>query len=72
MSSHNPKRPRDPNQLAKFIINTATGQPTDDTRGLQEVDRSKVKGGEARAAKLSSSRRSDIARQAAKARWTKG
>jgi hypothetical protein len=72
-----PKRPRDPNQLAKSIIDIATGQKPDrdPTPEEQGKDPAAValgkKGGSARADKLSPSHRSKIAAKAAKARWTK-
>lgn len=69
-----PKRPRDINQLAKQIVDEATGQaePVEDTRDPLAVElgrRGGLKGGKARAAKLSSERRSEIAKKAAEARW---
>ncbi|HYN50779.1 MAG TPA: hypothetical protein VES62_07620 [Thermoleophilaceae bacterium] len=69
------KRPRDVNQLAKQIVDEATGQADPlppDTRDPLAVElgrRGGLKGGKARAAKLSPEQRSDIARRAAKARW---
>lgn len=72
-------RPRDPNQLAKLIADIATGDKadplvTDDGRDLAAVllgRRGGLKGGKARAARLSADRRSEIARAAAQARWGK-
>ncbi|MEA2889171.1 MAG: hypothetical protein QOD11_3531 [Bradyrhizobium sp.] len=72
-----PKRPRDPNQLAKSIIDIATGQkpdrdPTPEEQGKDPAAVSMGKrGGTARADKLSPSHRSKIAAKAAKARWAK-
>jgi hypothetical protein len=69
-----PKRPRDPNQLAKLIVDIATGE-TEDTVSEQKRNPPKrgrlggLKGGKSRAAKLTSNRRSVIARKAANARW---
>lgn len=68
-----PKRPRDPNQLAKMIVDIATGE-MDDTvseskRNLSPKRKAGIKGGKARAAKLTPSRRSAIARKAADSRW---
>lgn len=63
-----PKRPRDANQLAKFIVDVATGdEPAyePDTSGQREGG---VKGGKARADKLSPEERSEIAKKAAMAR----
>jgi hypothetical protein len=69
-----PKRPRDVNQLAKSIVDEATGQaePAEDTRDPLAVElgrRGGLKGGKARAEKLTPERRSEIAKAAAKARW---
>jgi hypothetical protein len=74
-----PKRPRDTNQLAWQIVQEATGQvaatpAVADTRNAAAVALSKLgaaKGGKARAANLSSKRRKEIAKRAARARWKK-
>ena len=68
------KRPNDPNQLAKLISDIATGQvpPNADGKNPFAVAlgrRGGLVGGHARAASLSASKRSSIARAAAKARW---
>jgi hypothetical protein len=75
MTDKHPKRPRDPNQLAKSIIDIATGQkpdrdPTPDEHGKDPaaVARGRI-GGEVRAAKLDKGRRVEIAKKAAKTRW---
>jgi hypothetical protein len=71
-----PKRPRDPNQLAKSIIDIATGQKPDrdPTPEEQGKDPAAVamgkKGGKARAAGLSAEQRSEIAKKAAAKRWS--
>lgn len=73
-------RPRDPNQLAKLIIDIATGQvedkpeprPEDATKDPAAVSlgrRGGLKGGKARAAKLSPEQRREIAKRAAAKRW---
>lgn len=74
----NPKRPRDPNQLAKMIADIATGEvtetKTDDGKDPAAVALGRkggLKGGEARANKLTAEKRSEIAKKAAKARWEK-
>ena len=75
--SSNPKRPRDVNQLAKSIVEQATGEtpavePVDDGKNAAAVALGRLgglKGGKARAAKLSKKRRSEIAQNAANARW---
>lgn len=76
--SKHPRRPRDPNQLAKLIADIATGQAEDlvldDGRDLAAVmlgRRGGLKGGPARAARLSPKERSSIAAKAARARWGK-
>lgn len=76
MAQH-PKRPGDTNQLAKLMVDIATGQQSDplltpDGRNAAAVvlgRKGGLKGGQARAKKLSAEERSDIARAAATARW---
>ena len=69
------KRPRDPNQLGKLIIDIVTGQvedrpPTPEEQGKDPAAATLGrKGGAARAAALTKKRRSEIARQAAAKRW---
>ena len=72
-----PKRPRDPNQLGKLIVDLSVGE-ADDSRNMpyeSQKDPSAValgkKGGAARAASLSRKRRTEIATTAASARWKK-
>lgn len=68
-------RPRDVNQLAKLIVDQSTGQADPepgDTRDPLAVElgrRGGLKGGKARAEKLTSERRTEIAKKAAMARW---
>lgn len=76
--SSKPKRPRDPNQLAKLITDIATGEEQDETPGAGKDQaavelgrKGGLKGGAARAKKLTAKRRSEIAKKAAKARWSK-
>ena len=69
-----PSRPRDPNQLAKMIVDLATGAATEDKPApltpAQEFARSGgLKGGAARKEALSPGRRAEIARKAAQKRW---
>jgi hypothetical protein len=72
-----PKRPRDPNQLAKSIIDIATGQKAnrDPTPEEQGKDPAAValgkKGGKARADALTPSQRREIALKGASSRWKK-
>jgi len=75
------KRPRDPAQLAKLMIDIASGEVEDRPPTLEEqgksasrVARGKVggpKGGKARAIKLTPEQRAEIARVAAQTRWKK-
>jgi hypothetical protein len=75
MTDKHPKRPRDPNQLAKSIIDIATGQKPDrdPTPEEQGKDPAAVamgkKGGAARAAGMTAEKRSEIAKKAAAKRW---
>jgi hypothetical protein len=73
-----PKRPRDPAQLAKLMIDIASGNVED--RGLENATDSIATtsgrkggqvGGPARAKNLTAERRSEIARLAALKRWGK-
>jgi hypothetical protein len=70
------KRPRDTNQLAKWITGVATGQitPPDELAGKSPaaVKRGRLgglKGGNARATKLSAKRRKAIGKEGATVRW---
>jgi ribosomal protein L5 len=73
------KRPRDTNQLAKLIVEMATGEAERDAKADEGKNPAAValgrlgglKGGQARATKLSPEQRSEIARTAAQARWRK-
>jgi hypothetical protein len=80
MPDRSRKRPRDPNQLAKFIVDAATGAGEDreytsdtgeDSAGAVLGRLGGLKGGRARANVLSGKRRKEIARAAAAARWGK-
>jgi hypothetical protein len=77
MATKRLKRPRDPIQLGKLIVDIATGQVEDkaeDGRNPAAVELGSLggkKGGKARAAKLSTARKAEIARKAAMARWKK-
>jgi hypothetical protein len=73
------KRPRDPAQLAKLMIDIASGEVEDREPPPQEQGkdpaavslgrRGGLKGGNARAEKMTEDQRKDAARKAAKARW---
>ena len=77
MTAQTPRRPRDPNQLAKLIVDMATGDAPGDLKMTDGRNPAAValgrlgglKGGAARAAKLSPKKRSEIARIAARSRW---
>jgi hypothetical protein len=81
MTDTRKKRPRDPAQLAKLMIDIASGEvedrePTPEEQGKSAtaVARGKaggLKGGKARSMKLSPEQRADIARLAAQTRWKK-
>jgi hypothetical protein len=68
-----PKRPRDTNQLAKFIVDVATGEIEvgEDTPKIARARKAGEAGGPARAKALTAAERSEIARIAASARWKK-
>ena len=71
------KRPRDPIQLAKLIGDIATGAVEDaveDQRNPAAVElgrRGGLRGGKARAAKMTEKQRKASAKKAAQARWAK-
>ena len=74
------KRPRDPNQLAKFIVDAATSAGEDITAAAGKAKSQEAvvlgrlggqRGGRARADKLSPEQRKEIAKAAAAARWSK-
>lgn len=72
-----PKRPRDLNQLAKFIVDQSTGnapkeetpQPPKNPAAVALGKLGGAKGGPARAAALSPAKRKAIAKKAAASRW---
>jgi hypothetical protein len=74
-----PSRPRDPNQLAKHIVDLATGAASDPTpdagKNPAAVELGRLgglKGGKARSDSMTAERRSEIAKEAARARWGEG
>jgi hypothetical protein len=79
MPTKHPKRPRDPNQLAKLIVDLATGQRLEDRPEPQDQPTAKALagrlggliGGKKRTEKMSPERRRDAAQHAALARWRK-
>ena len=77
MAKPSDRRPRDPNQLGKLMVDIMTGEVVDTVSGSKKnLAKRKgyaggLKGGVARAKKLSPADRADIARMAAEARWKK-
>ena len=69
------KRPRDPAQLAKQVFDIAIGEAEDTVSESKRHPSPKRKGGQrggkARAKKLTSVERTEIAKLAAEARWKK-
>jgi hypothetical protein len=70
------KRPRDFNQLAKLVVDIATGDAEDVVSPKKRTASARgrsggLKGGKARANALTPAERADIARTAATARWKK-
>jgi hypothetical protein len=73
MATKRLKRPRDPIQLGKLIVEIATGQVEDqieDNRDSHAATLGK-KGGKARAAALTAEKRAEIAKKAGAKRWAK-
>jgi hypothetical protein len=81
MAEKQPKRPRDLNEWARRMVDIATGEvedrePTPEEQGKDPAAvslgrRGGLKGGKARAARLTPDERSSIARTAAHKRWGK-
>jgi hypothetical protein len=76
MPDRSRKRPRDPNQLAKLVVDIATGEVDDfpddsgkDPAAVALGRRGGLKGGKARAARMTPEERSEAARRAARKRW---
>lgn len=75
--SKKPKRPRDTNQLAKFMTDVASGNTElpelmDDGKNPAAVKRGQlggIKGGRTRADRLTPEQKAEAARLAARARW---
>lgn len=79
MPERSRKRPRDPNQLAKLIVDIATGEVEEpdpdegkDPAAVALGRKGGLKGGKARAEKMTAEERSESARRAARARWQPG
>jgi hypothetical protein len=76
MPDRSRKRPRDPNQLGKLIVDIATGEVEDvpdhsgkDPAAVALGRKGGLKGGKARAARMTAEERSEAARRAARKRW---
>ena len=76
MPDRSRKRPRDPNKLGKLIVDIATGDvedtASDDGKNPAAVELGRkggLKGGKARAAKMTAEQRSEAAKRAAEQRW---
>jgi len=76
MPKRSSKRPRDVNRLAANIVDEATGNAPQadpdegkDPAAVELGRRGGLKGGKARAQKMSPEERSEAARRAARARW---
>jgi hypothetical protein len=79
MPDRSRKRPTDVNELAKQLVDEATGEiePVDPDAGKDPSAvalgrKGGLKGGRARAAKMTAEQRSEAARNAARARWNNG
>ena len=82
MAGKHPKRPRDFSQAAKLVVDIASEQIADreltpeeqgkDPAAVALGKRGGLKGGLARAAKMTKEQRSESAKKAAKARWSHG
>jgi hypothetical protein len=78
MPDRSRRRPRDPNQLGKLIVDIATGD-LEDTRpdegknpaAVELGRKGGLKGGNARAASMTPEQRSEAAKKAAQARWSR-
>jgi hypothetical protein len=72
MAKH-PKRPRDPNQLGKLIVDLSVGEAEEIVSAAPPKNEAAAemgrKGGPARAKALTAQRRTEIARKAAETRW---
>jgi len=64
-----PKRPRDANQLAAHIVGVATGKVDEHEPDTSGQRKGGLKGGKARADRLTAEQRSEIAHKAAASRW---
>ncbi len=72
------RRPRDPNQLGKLIVDISVGEVEDSVSTPESEGKDPNaaalgrKGGRARAESMTPERRAEIARKAAVSRWKRG
>jgi len=71
MPRRSSKKPEDMNELAAKLVEQVTKEPEKNPAAVELGRLGGLKGGKARAKKLSKKRRSEIAKKAAKARWGK-
>ena len=78
MPERSRRRPADPNELAKQLVDEATGEKPKfdpdagkDPAAVALGRKGGLKGGKARAEKLTAEQRSEAARKAAQARWAR-
>ena len=77
MPDRSSKRPRDLNQLAQRLVQEATGdvppgpETTKDPAAVALGRRGGLKGGKARAERMTPEQRAEAASKAARARWSK-
>lgn len=78
MPDRSRKRPRDPNELGRQIVDEATGEaephiPDEgkDPAAVALGRKGGLKGGKARAAKMTKAQRVESAKKAAQARWSR-
>jgi hypothetical protein len=76
MPDRSRKRPRDPNQVGKLMVDVATGEVENtlddsgkDPAAVALGRKGGLKGGKARAASMTAEERSEAARRAARKRW---
>jgi hypothetical protein len=76
MPDRSRKRPRDPNQLGKLIVDLATGEAVEQSKNTGKDPaavalgrKGGLKGGRARAERMTPEERSESARRAAQKRW---
>jgi hypothetical protein len=76
MPDRSRKRPRDPNQLGKLVVDIATGEVEDEQpdegknpAAVELGRKGGLKGGKARAQRMTAEQRREAAKKAARARW---